>query len=194
MYKPNITSDEINDLPLKSFKGKIEIVTSLKEHPAIFKKLKKHDAVGFDTETKPTFKKGITHDTAMVQIATPKNAWLFRINQSGISDEMLDLMENNRMTKIGVALDDDLIALKRMREFEPAGFMSLEKEVKPIGIESNGLKKLVAIILNFRISKSAQVSNWESEELTDKQKTYAATDAWVCIQMYKELRDKGFLY
>ncbi|MDH5598873.1 MAG: 3'-5' exonuclease domain-containing protein 2, partial [Cyclobacteriaceae bacterium] len=137
---------------------------------------------------------GIIHDTAMVQIATPKNAWLFRINQSGISDEMLELMENNRMTKIGVALDDDLIALKRMREFEPAGFISLEKEVKPIGIESNGLKKLVAIILNFRISKSAQVSNWESEELTDKQKTYAATDAWVCIQMYKELRDKGFLY
>lgn len=193
MYASTISSEEINALDLQKYEGKVTLVTQAEKIPAILKKIKGEKAVGFDTETKPAFKRGEFNHVSLIQIATEKEVFLIRINLTGITDELVAFLENNNVLKIGVALRDDLIDLRKIRDFNPAGFIELNKVVTEIGIESNGLRKLTAIILGFRISKSAQISNWESEKLTEKQLNYAATDAWVCIEMYRELQRKGYL-
>jgi len=88
---------------------------------------------------------------------------------------------------VGVALRDDIATLKRLNSFEPAGFVDLQLFVKSFGIEDNGLKKLAANILGFQISKRQQTSNWEAEQLSEAQIEYAATDAWVCHQIFMAL-------
>lgn len=192
MFKKDISKEEINDFPLVKFEGKIHIVESLSDQDRIARVLRKENHLGFDTETKPTFKKGNKNEVALIQLATLREAYLLRVSKSGLSDSLIDLFEDNRVDKLGVAIRDDLKDLKRFRTFDPQGFHGLEKLVKQVGIESNGLKKLAGIILGIKISKSAQVSNWEAEKLTEKQLNYAATDAWVCLKMFTELKEKGW--
>ncbi|MEJ2005901.1 MAG: 3'-5' exonuclease domain-containing protein 2, partial [Cyclobacteriaceae bacterium] len=120
-------------------------------------------------------------------------AYLIRLNHTGVTRELRDFFSTEEITKVGVALRDDIKELQELSHFEPAGFVELNKLVKDIGIESNGLKKLTGIILGFRISKNAQTSNWENEVLSEKQLTYAATDAWVCVEMYRRLHKQGLL-
>lgn len=193
MYPSTITKDEINALKLDQYEGKIHVISDESRVHGAIEKIKKHKVVGFDTESKPTFKRGEYNHVALVQIALPNDVYLFRINGMGISDSMIDFFEDQSIIKVGVALRDDLIDLKKIRKFKPASFQELNHLVKDIGIESNGLRKLVAIILGFRISKSAQVTNWEAPRLTKKQVQYAATDAWVCLEMYRQLEQKGYL-
>lgn len=192
MYAATISNEEINELELQRFEGKITVVTQKEKIPAVLKSIAAEPAVGFDTETKPAFKKGEFNDISLIQIATEEEVFLIRINYTGITDELIAFLENEDQLKIGVALRDDIKDLRKLRDFTPAGFLELNKMVNAIGIESNGLRKLTAIILGFRISKSAQISNWESEKLSDKQLSYAATDAWVCIKMHNELARKGY--
>lgn len=189
MFKDNITKEEINELPLDGYKGEYTVITSVDELNKVFSKINKQKFVGFDTETKPTFKKGQYHAVSLIQIGIPGEVFLIRINQTGLQDQIISFFESERIKKIGVALTDDIKDLQKVKNFIPAGFVDLSKEVKKIGIESNGLRKLTAIMLGFRISKNAQVSNWEAPQLTKKQLCYAATDAWVCLQMYKKLLD-----
>lgn len=193
MFAETISKEEVNSLDLNAFSGKIRLITKSEQLPDVFKKINTHAVVGFDTETKPTFRKGEVNDVAMIQIAIPDEVFIIRINYTGVTDEIHLFLENESIIKVGVALRDDLKDLNRLRKFNPGGFMELNKMVKSIGIESNGLRKLTAIILGFRISKNAQVSNWEAEKLTQKQLQYAATDAWVCLEMYEELNKKGYL-
>ena len=190
MYKDNITKDEVNELPLDGYNGKFTVITSVDQLEETFVKINKHKYVGFDTETKPTFKKGQYHAVALIQIGIPDEVFLIRINQTGLADPIISFFENKNIEKIGVALTDDIKDLQKVKNFKPAGFVDLSKEVKQIGIESNGLRKLTAIMLGFRISKNAQVSNWEAPELTEKQLRYAATDAWVCLEMYAKLLEE----
>ena len=187
MFKDNITKDEVNELPLDGYKGKYTVITSTDQLEEAFAKINKQKFVGFDTETKPTFKKGQYHAVALIQIGIPNEVFLIRINQIGLDDQIISFFENEKVQKIGVALTDDIKDLQKLKNFNPAGFVDLSKEVKQVGIESNGLRKLTAIMLGFRISKNAQVSNWEAPELTEKQLRYAATDAWVCLEMYEKL-------
>ncbi|MDX1629549.1 MAG: 3'-5' exonuclease [Fulvivirga sp.] len=193
MYPPKITKEEINQLELNGYEGKIRLIVKAEEMAGAFEVINQHAIVGFDTETKPTFRKGEVHEVAMIQIALPREVFLIRTNYTGITDEIHAFLENENITKVGVALRDDLKDLNRLRKFKPAGFIELNKLVKPLGIESNGLRKLVAIILGYRISKSAQVSNWEAPKLSKKQLYYAATDAWVCLEMYNTLEKKGYV-
>lgn len=193
MYPSLISNEEVNALELCSYEGKIHIISNAEQIPAVLKKISKETAVGFDTETKPAFKKGQVNEVSLIQIATNKEVFLIRVNLTGLTKELIAFFEDEKHLKIGVALRDDLIDLRRLNEFDPKGFLELNKLVKEIGIESNGLRKLTAIILGFRISKSAQISNWENETLTDKQIKYAATDAWVCLKMYNELCKKGYI-
>jgi len=190
VYKDNITKDEVNELPLDGYNGKFTVITSVDQLEETFVKINKHKYVGFDTETKPTFKKGQYHAVALIQIGIPDEVFLIRINQTGLADPIISFFENKNIEKIGVALTDDIKDLQKVKNFKPAGFVDLSKEVKQIGIESNGLRKLTAIMLGFRISKNAQVSNWEAPELTEKQLRYAATDAWVCLEMYAKLLEE----
>lgn len=187
MFKDNITKEEVNELPLDGYKGKYTVITSADELEEVFSKINKQKFVGFDTETKPTFKKGQYHAVSLIQIGIPGEVFLIRINQTGLQDQIISFFENDQVQKIGVALTDDIKDLQKVKYFNPAGFVDLSKEVKQVGIESNGLRKLTAIMLGFRISKNAQVSNWEAPELTEKQLRYAATDAWVCLEMYAKL-------
>lgn len=193
MFPANITNDEINELALHQYNGKIVVISEEKKIDKALNEIRRSPMVGFDTETKPSFKKGERNDPSLLQVALEKKVFLFRLNYTGITQTIADFLSDEDTKKIGVALRDDIKELQAMQDFPPGGFIELPKMVKPLGIESNGLRKLTAIILGYRISKSAQTSNWENEVLTEKQLAYAATDAWVCHQMYSKLVRQGYL-
>ena len=192
-YQENITAEEMAERKLSWFKGEIVVVDNMITYNEVFPKLLGSDLLGFDTETKPTFKKGRKNSVSLIQLSSDKMACLFRINKIGIPDDMISLLSDPAVIKAGVAIHDDIRFLKGVKKFQPEGFIDLQSFVKDFGIESSGLKKLSAIVLGFRISKRQQVTNWEAEVLTEAQQIYAATDAWVCYQIYKKLVN-GKLY
>lgn len=187
MYKENITVEELAEHELSWFKGEIVLIDNLKIFYEVFPRLLGSELLGFDTETRPTFKKGKKNAVSLIQLSTEDLACLFRINKIGIPDELLDLLSDPAVIKAGVAVHDDIRFLKGVRKFSPDGFIDLQNFVKDFGIQSSGLKKLAAIVLGFRISKRQQVTDWEADQLSEAQQIYAATDAWVCHQIYKKL-------
>ena len=187
MYKENITVEEIAEHELSWFKGEIVLVDNIKTFQEVFPRLLGSDLLGFDTETRPTFKKGKKNSVSLIQLATAELACLFRINKIGIPDGLIGLLSDPSVIKAGVAVHDDIRFLKGVKKFSPDGFIDLQNLVKEYGIQSSGLKKLSAIVLGFRISKRQQVTDWEAEQLTEAQLVYAATDAWVCHQIYRKL-------
>jgi ribonuclease D len=187
MYKPDIITEEILELELSAFGGEIVLVDNMDTFYKVINRLKEERVLGFDTETKPTFKRGQRNKVALVQLSTSNLAVLFRVNRIGLPPELLSILSNQNIIKAGVAVHDDLRLLKNIRKFNPAGFAELQNIVKEFGIQISGLKKLVAIILGFRISKRQQVTDWEANELSEAQLLYAATDAWVCYEIYRKL-------
>lgn len=171
----------------------MQIITKEKELDETIDQINAYDCVGFDTETKPVFVKGQFNHVALIQIAIPGKVFLIRTNHIGLPDKVCEFFENEKIKKLGVALTDDIKDLRKLRDFAPRGFFEFNEMVNKLGIESNGLRNLTATILGFRISKSAQVTNWEAPVLTEKQVRYAATDAWVCLEMYDKLRNMGLL-
>jgi ribonuclease D len=186
-YRENISAEELKDYDLSWFTGKIVLVDSPEKFEGIIAKLAKHKVLGFDTETRPSFRKGRKNKVSLIQLSAGNIAYLFRINKIGIPDQLADILADPGIVKAGVAIHDDLRFLKSIRKFEPDGFIDLQKFVKEFGIDSSGLKKLSAIVLGFRISKRQQVTDWEASELTEAQQIYAATDAWVCYEIYRKL-------
>lgn len=186
-YLPNISAEELNEYGISSFNGEIVLLDNLRSFRIHFPRLYGKKVLGFDTETKPSFRKGRRNRVSLIQLASDDLAVLIRINKIGLPDELLALLSNPEILKTGVAIHDDLRFLRGISGFSPAGFIDLQSFVKSYGIESSGLKKLAAIVLGFRISKHQQVSDWEAENLSEAQKIYAATDAWVCLQIYKKL-------
>jgi ribonuclease D len=188
-YSENITIEEIKQLDLAWFEGEIFLVDNMEKFNQVIPKLKKSRLLGFDTETKPSFKKGRKNKVSLIQLADDKIACLFRINRIGLPDALLSILADPDIIKTGVAIHDDIKMLSGIRKFVPEGFIDLQGFVKNYGIESSGLKKLAAIILGFRISKRQQVTDWEASQLSEPQLVYAATDAWVCHEIYKRLID-----
>ncbi len=193
MFEKKITKQEINELPLFKYEGKTVVVASEQKIDRAISEIEKYDLVGFDTETKPTFKKGQFHHVALVQIAIPGVVYLLRIHMVGVPKSLASFLSNERIAKIGIALDDDVIALNKKRRFKPAGFIDLNKIAPTLGIENIGARNLSALLLNSRISKNQQVSNWENNILTGPQVKYAATDAWICLEIYNKLYQWGYL-
>jgi ribonuclease D len=189
MYKENITVEELAEHELSWFKGEIVLIDNLKIFYEVIPRLLGSELLGFDTETRPTFKKGKKNAVSLIQLSTENLACLFRINKIGIPDELADLLSNPSVIKAGVAVHDDIRFLKGVRKFAPDGFIDLQNFVKDFGIQSSGLKKLAAIVLGFRISKRQQVTDWEADQLSEAQQLYAATDAWVCHQIYRKLKN-----
>lgn len=183
----NITKEEINALPLGAFPGKVTLITDRNTLNEAFRELADQKVVGFDTETKPVFVRGQRHQVALMQIAQEKKVFLLRIKSLGLTDEIVDFLESHHIEKAGVGIRDDIQALQRMKRFEPKGFIELSEIARQAGYEVESVKKLTALLLGFRISKSAQTSNWEAERLDAKQVSYAATDAWVCLEIYRKL-------
>jgi ribonuclease D len=186
-YSANITAEEIAGCELSWFKGEIVLVEDLETFNSVLPRLNRTDLLGFDTETKPTFTRGRRNKVSLIQLSTDDLAVLIRINKIGLPAELLRLLSDNSVSKAGVAIHDDIRFLKGVSKFTPDGFIDLQNFVKDYGIESAGLKKLTAIILGFRISKRQQITDWEAEKLTEAQQIYAATDAWVCHQIYRKL-------
>jgi ribonuclease D len=186
-FHENITGEEIKELDLKWFEGDIIVVDTFKGFRKIMPQLMKSKILGFDTETRPSFKKGRKNKVSLIQLADSEIACLFRINRIGMPDELVTLLSDPAIIKVGVAIHDDIKFLKGVRRFDPEGFVDLQGLVKNFGIQSSGLKKLAAIILGFRISKRQQDTDWEAPELSEAQLLYAATDAWVCHQIYNKL-------
>lgn len=178
----------IPNLPRYAFEGKIYVIQSANEAERAVEVLRQSPILGIDTETRPTFKKGVSHKVALLQVANEQLCFLFRMNEIGFLPCMADLLADPKVLKVGLSLKDDFLMLKRRdASFRPGGYIDLQNYVKQMGIEDMSLQKLYANVFHKRISKSAQLSNWEADILTDAQKVYAATDAYTCIQLYKEL-------
>jgi ribonuclease D len=187
IYRENITVEELAACDLSWFKGEIVLIDNLKVFYEVFPRLLGSDMLGFDTETKPIFKKGGKNSVSLIQLSTGSLACLFRINKIGIPEDLIRLLSDPHVLKAGVAVHDDIRFLKGVKKFSPGGFVDLQSFVRNYGIQSSGLKKLTAIVLGFRISKRQQVTDWEADQLTEAQQIYAATDAWVCHEIYKKL-------
>lgn len=185
MFKEKISKEELTGLPLKWFEGKIVVVDRPEQIKFTAEKLKEHQIIGFDTETRPSFKKGKVNKVALLQLSTPDQAFLFRLQKTGLPHEIIEILANPEIIKPGVAIRDDIKALRDMKKFEPAGFIELQDYAKELGIQNFSLKKMAAIVLGFRISKSQQLSNWEADSLSEAQQIYAATDAWTALEIYR---------
>ena len=189
----SISKEAIAQLPLIKFDGPIHVVNNYEEMFRAIKKLKKEEIIGFDTEKKPTFRRGQYHPTALIQLSTSTEVFLFRINKIGLHEELIGLLESDKIAKIGVGVSADIVELKRIRTFSENNCIDLNDLMPTLGVEKIGIRNLVAILLEKRVSKNQQVSNWENEELTRSQQQYAATDAWVCYKMYVLLIKKGYI-
>lgn len=182
-----IDKRSISNLPKVLFPGRIVVVTTENDADKAVDFLLVQPILGVDTETRPAFKKGISHKVALLQVATHDICFLFRLNYTGITTSILKLLEDTTVPKIGLSLHDDIMSMHRRADFKPGNFIDLQKHVGEIGIEDLSLQKLYANFFGQKISKAQRLSNWEADILTQQQKNYAATDAWACIMLYEEL-------
>lgn len=189
-----ISKEEVNALPLGQFEGEIYLIDDAELVDEVVEFLEEQPLLGFDTETKPSFKKGIINQVSLLQLSTPKQAFLFRLNEIGFPDSIRGILERETIVKIGAAVHDDIKGLAKLTDsFYANSFFDLNDELKKVGFHNVGVRNLSAMVLGMRISKSEQVSNWEATELTEKQLRYAATDAWACLEVFKKLRVEGYL-
>lgn len=172
-----------------AFTGKITVVDKDEIVSQAIQELRKAEIVGIDTETKPSFARGTHHKVSLVQISTSDHCFLFRLNKIGFPAELADFLADKKIKKIGLALRDDLNGLMKQRKFKPENFIDLQAIVRNYGILELGLQKISAIIFEKKVSKSQRLTNWENNELTESQMTYAATDAWVSLMIYLTLNN-----
>lgn len=184
----HINKNWISKYPIVKFSGRIVVVLNAQEADKAVSFLLSQSLLGIDTETRPSFKKGKQNNVALLQVSTPEVCFLFRLNIIGMTDSIIRLLENKDVVKVGVSLNDDLRLLHKNGEFEPGSFIDLQNCINNIGIEDKSLQKLYANLFHKRITKGQQLSNWEADILTESQKLYAATDAWACINIYKEFK------
>lgn len=177
----------IATLPTVVFPGKTVVVMSESEAERAVDFLLSNSILGIDTETRPSFKKGETHKVSLLQVATHTVCFLFRLNYIGITPSILRLLENQEVPMIGLSLHDDILSLRKRTDFKPGLFIDLQDMVGEIGIEDLSLQKLYANLFHQKISKRQRLTNWDSDVLNDKQKAYAALDAWACINLYEEI-------
>lgn len=193
MYKVSIDKDTLSQLPQVIFPGHIYVVDKLSMVNSAVRILRKYDIVGFDTETRPSFKKGRVHKVALLQLSTPNECFLFRLNQIGMPTSLHDYLEDDKCLKVGLSIHDDFNALRRLVDIEPAGFVDVQKLATHNHITDISLQKIYAILFGERISKGQQLSNWEADDLSDAQQRYAAIDAWACIHIYRNLTSQLFI-
>lgn len=189
MYKISVSPEEIGALELASFPGVIEVIDTDGDafHRAL-RYLKRQRVLGFDTETRPTFTpEQHSNGTALLQLSGSGKAYLFRLKTLGLPRPLAAILANPSITKVGAATLDDVKGLQKITKFAPKGFVDLQNIVWEYGIRDKSVKKMTAIILGVKISKAQQLSNWEAEHLSESQQRYAATDAWVCREMYLKL-------
>jgi ribonuclease D len=185
-----MSKEEIAKRPIRRYQGRVRVVRSKGQLADAVGKLRKETLLGFDTETRPAFKKGQSYKPSLIQLAGRREVFVFQLKHIGLPRPLRRILAEPRIVKAGVALDRDVIELAELAPFEPAGFVDLGKVAKEVGLQNHGLRGLVAVLLGFRIPKSAQTSNWSKSDLTPAQITYAATDAWVGRELYRKMRER----
>ncbi|MDE6827295.1 3'-5' exonuclease [uncultured Alistipes sp.] len=182
-----ISNEQTALLPAIEFRGEIRIIEHERDIDDACRYLSEQPLVGFDTETRPSFRPGVTHRVSLLQLSSPERCYLFRLNKIPLAKPILRLLENRSLPKIGADVAGDLRSLRQIRHFRDGGFVDLQSIAPQWGIEEKSLRKLSAIVLGQRVSKAQRLSNWEAATLTGKQQLYAATDAWVCTRIYEKL-------
>jgi ribonuclease D len=177
----------INVLPLVEYPYKINVILNEYEAERAVDYLLTCDILGVDTETKPAFRRGQNHKVALLQVATREQCFLFRLNHLGLTQSIIRLLSNRMVPMVGLSWHDDIMSLHRRAEFTPGWFIDIQDIIGNIGIEDKSLQKLYANLFGEKISKRQRLTNWEADVLSDKQKEYAAIDAWACINLYDEI-------
>ncbi len=190
-FQPTIDNDTVAALPAARFPGRIVIVDREEQVDAACEELLRHRVIGFDTETRPSFRAGVSYKVALLQLSTEDTCYLFRLSHIRLSNRILKILGSRQILKIGADVAGDIRSLHALRLFHADGFIDLQREASRWGIEEKSLRKLSAIVLGKRVSKAQRLSNWEAEILTEQQREYAATDAWVCVQILSALERSG---
>jgi ribonuclease D len=183
-FDRRMSKDEINECPIKRWTGRTSVVRTKDELAAAMRKLAGHTLLGFDTETRPAYKKGESYLPSLLQLASDKEVFIFQLKHLGLAKQLCGILADPAIIKAGVSLDYDIRELKKLANFKAAGFMDLADLAKKAGIKNHGLRGLAAVFLGIRITKGAQTSNWSKDVLTRQQIHYAATDAWVGRKLY----------
>lgn len=186
-YIPTISNDEVAALEAVHFDGVIEIVDSTEQLERACKVLSAESIIGFDTETRPSFKAGVSNKIALMQLSTARHCFLIRLNHIPLARPLIAILQNEQIKKVGADVKNDLAGLQKLRHFTPRGFVDLQSMVGVYGIEDKSLRKMSGIVLGKKVSKAQRLSNWEAKQLTPQQQMYAATDAWVCVEIYNRL-------
>lgn len=188
-YTHTIKKEEISLLPIEEFTGRIIVIDTEKDADKAIEYLLQFPAVGFDTETRPSFKKGTRYKISLMQISTHEACFLFRLNRIGFPQVLEEFLASEEVMKIGLSLRDDFGAIQKRTNINPVNFLDLQNYVGQFGIEDASLQKIYAILFDKKISKGQRLSNWEADALTEPQKKYAALDAWACLKIYNQLNE-----
>ncbi|MBQ2019908.1 MAG: 3'-5' exonuclease domain-containing protein 2 [Rikenellaceae bacterium] len=186
-FAPTITNEQTAALPAVRFEGEVQIVDTEQALIEACEYLSQHSVIGFDTETRPSFKAGVTNRVALIQLSTSERCYLIRLCRMKFGRELQRLLENPNIKKVGADVAGDIRSLTQLRHIRAAGFIDLQTIAPQWGIEEKSLRKLSAIVLGKRVSKAQRLSNWEAAQFTEQQISYAATDAWVCLEILAAL-------
>ena len=193
MHVISIDKQTINMMPKVTFPGRIHVIDATSAVKSTVAALRTSSIVGFDTETRPSFKRGERHNVALLQLSTDTDAFLFRLNRTGIPAPLKGFLEDKDITKVGLSTTDDFHQLARVCDIHPAGFIELQQLVREFKITDMSLQKIYAILFEQKISKGQQLTNWEAPQLSEAQQRYAAIDAWACLRIYKHLKTSNFI-
>ncbi len=181
-----VSKEDIKEMPRVVFDGKIVVISSETEAKKACDFLCKQTITGIDTETKPSFHKGVSHQVALLQVSTTEICFLFRLNIIGLCEPVKKFLSNRKTLKVGLSLHDDILSLHRRGDFRVGNFIDIQTIAPKFGIKDLSLQKIYANLFGQKISKGQRLSNWEADTLTEAQKKYAATDAWACLNLYNE--------
>jgi ribonuclease D len=193
MFRAKITKEEVNQMPVVVFEGKITLVDDLSKIQPAIEELRKSRIVGIDTETKPSFARGTHYKVSLVQISTLDHCFLFRLNKIAFPKALAEFLADEEVKKIGLSLRDDFSGLNKHHAFKPANSIDIQIIINSYGILELSLQKIYAILFGGKISKSQRLTNWENTELTEQQQRYAATDAWASLKIYLQLMNENKL-
>ena len=182
-----ISNEEVAALSAIHFDGEIVVVDTDEALESVCRHLAEQPVLGFETETRPSFKTGVTNKVSLLQLSTYERCYLIRLNKVKFSNKLMSILQRSDILKIGADVAGDLRSLNKLRNFTPRGFIDLQSEVGKFGIEDKSLRKMSGIVLGQRVSKAQRLSNWEAQSFTEQQMMYAATDAWVCLKIYDKL-------
>jgi len=188
-FDRRMSKDEINGCPIRSWTGPVSVVRTRDELNEAVRRLAGHTLLGFDTETRPAHTKGESYPPSLLQLATDKEVFIFQLKHLGLVKPLRKILADPGIIKAGVSLDYDIKELNKLSPFKAAGLVDLGDLAKKAGIKNHGLRGLAAVLLGFRISKGAKITNWARDTLTPHQISYAATDAWVGRQLYAPVVD-----